>query len=378
MLNKMIILGVFLSILSLFLVSILLKNCRTSFDTEDIIDRIREIQLATDKLESIYKAEFSRSSMMVKHPTSTLATQTTDVHDYLENENQHIPFLPPNPTFYFHNKMPRCGSTTMRNILSLLVERNKFNLIVIQAKENSIINSEIDLIDYINDLKQEQQDDSITLVIKHNSFVNFTNYGSRQPTFINVIRNPIDRYMSMYQTCRHGMTGQDGKPFASCSGMSSEELDKPVEEFFLELNTTQNQSDNQNLFFKTHYINWLCGANTICQEAHLPSSRSKAYSYTKQLILNEYFTIGILEQLEKSLKLFSSLMPEIYSGANEVLKTEVIQMKATSSSSKVSTTISANTRSWLESTHFKYDIDLYKFVVAKFEKQYEKFVVPFD
>jgi len=34
----------------------------------------------------------------------------------------------PNPRFIFHNKIPKCGSTTMANILAALETTNNFNL----------------------------------------------------------------------------------------------------------------------------------------------------------------------------------------------------------------------------------------------------------
>ena len=39
-----------------------------------------------------------------------------------------LPELPPNPTFVFHNKLPKSGSTTMKYIADYLQDKNNFKM----------------------------------------------------------------------------------------------------------------------------------------------------------------------------------------------------------------------------------------------------------
>ena len=67
----------------------------------------------------------------------------------------------------------------------------------------------------------------------------------------------------------------------------------------------------------------------MAQKSHKQSSKYrpygrsllyKAYEYAKNLVLNEFFVIGVLERLEDTLALFENLMPKVYEGASDVYR----------------------------------------------------------
>ena len=285
---------------------------------------------------------------------------------------------PPNQKLFFHNKMPRCGSTTMRNILSDLSIRNNFNFIMILAKEKKYLNSEADLVELIEN-RANLKPDLPALAMKHNTFVNFTIYGFEQPTFFNVVRNPIDRYLSSYYTCRNGMEGQNGMKGNACKDMTEGELKLSADDYFRNLREGIHGghiTGRKKKKIRTGYCHWLCGAHEICQYEDSKKKKHLTYDYTKKLILKSYYTIGVLEKLKDTLKLFEKLLPDLYEGGLTVFeKSEKVKKTTHSSATKDKKTISNETRVWLEETHFKYDIDLYRFIVARFNMQFEKFVL---
>jgi len=281
---------------------------------------------------------------------------------------------PKNPNFFFHNKMPRCGSTTMRNILSALSQRNNFNFIMIPVA-NPIGYNDESLVNYVAG-KRSQEPGTTDFVIKHHTFVNFTDYGHEQPTYINVIRNPIDRYISNYYTCRYGMEGQNGLVGPRCRNMTQEQLDEPVEQYFLNLKRRYELS-KKSLTIRTNYCHWICGGHKVCALENSLKFKHKAYEYAKNLVLNEFFVIGMLERFDDTLALFEKLMPTVYAGALTLSReSELVSKVIEGSAAKVKPSgLTNSTRQWLEATLFSYDIDLYRFVEKKFDLQFKKFVV---
>ena len=104
---------------------------------------------------------------------------------------------------------------------------------------------------------------------------------------------------------------------------------------------------------------------------------STKYQHTKNIILNEYFSIGILEVLKESLQLFEVIMPQIFKNAVAAYDRDLKVLKSSENSKTlVKETISNETREYLEKHQFSYDIDLYRFIEAKFYIQYRLFVKP--
>ena len=239
---------------------------------------------------------------------------------------------------------------------------------MIKASERR--DDEKDLVEYIDQQRLEMQKQGfVAIAMKHSTFINFTEFNREQPTYLNVIRNPIDRYISHYYTCRNGKEGNpnSGGP---CKEMSDEQLNRPVDEHFQNIKAV-NQS-----YLSTAYVHWLCGTKPICFQTNNENfSLQKKYEYTKSIALNQYHSIGLLERLRDSLRLFEKIMPRVYHGAVAAYDNEEKVMKATHNSKTINVLpISNKTRTWLERTHFKYDMDLYRYVVAKFNLQFERFV----
>lgn len=302
--------------------------------------------------------------------------------------NQYIPSpTPPSPNFYFHTKMPRCGSTTMRNLIDELAVKNNFKFIMIKSKEN--IHDEEELVNFIDQQRRELHtqygENTVSIVMKHSTFINFTRYEKPQPTYLNVVRNPIDRYISHYYALRFGVNGRPISVKPNQPTMSDEKKYRSIEEHFQII-----KRKGPNISIPTGYHNWICGTNPICNNPNkdllntnnnennkekINYLKQKTYEYTKIIALNEYHSIGILERLRDSLQLFEVILPKIYTGAVQALEqSQQVEKVIHNSASIERREITNQTRLWLERTHFKYDMDLYKFILAKFNLQYDRFV----
>ena len=122
----------------------------------------------------------------------------------------------PNPNFIFHNKLPKSGSSTMNQLLRNLAKKNNFNFAKVEPNQipNDRFDLEKPLVKFVQETKKvnylvSNSDINQILkepyfLLKHHFHFNFTRHGLRQPTFVNVIRDPVDWYTSQYYFRRFG------------------------------------------------------------------------------------------------------------------------------------------------------------------------------
>ena len=124
----------------------------------------------------------------------------------------------PNENFVFHNKLPKCGSTTMHDILRQLSTKNSFHYVKMDAQMMNF-DEENKLIEWLQANMREP-----FFLMQHHYYMNFTKYGYFQPTMINVIREPVDWFSSHYHFKLYGWQrnpgqreyqSQDQKPMVS-------------------------------------------------------------------------------------------------------------------------------------------------------------------
>lgn len=268
-----------------------------------------------------------------------------------------------NPDFYFYNKMPKCGSTTLKVLLKELALKNKFaQYVVLMGTKTSRDDTEEML---VNDIwgEYEKAKQSPFIAVKHETILNFTKFGKAQPTTFNIVRDPIDRFVSNYYFCRYGSISM---PNYRCRPYPEDKRLMLVDDFF----TTGHGKLGE--FSDTHYVSWLCGYDPLCKKSISKTDKDKpaVYSYTKNLIMNDYLVLGILEEFKKTLTLFEVMMPEIFTGALETVKDEKVTSAAAAMKTNKKAGLSNETRVFLEQNQFSYDMDLYRFIKAKFYKQY--------
>lgn len=269
--------------------------------------------------------------------------------------------------------MPKCGSTTLKVLLKELAIKNKFaQYIVLMGSGKTSKDDTEEML--VNDIYKEYQKaaqakQSPFIAVKHETILNFTKFGKEQPTTFNIVRDPIDRFVSNYYFCRYGSISM---PNYRCRPYPEDKRLMLVDDFF----TTGH--GKVGMFADTHYVTWLCGYNPLCKLSISKDDKNKpaVYSYTKNLIMNDYLVIGILEEFKKTLNLFEIMMPEIFTGALQTVTDEKVTSAAAAMKTNKKAGLSNETRIFLERNQFSYDMDLYHFVKAKFYKQYAYMVGP--
>ena len=86
----------------------------------------------------------------------------------------------------------------------------------------------------------------------------------------------------------------------------------------------------------------------------------------KTNILNHYYIVGLLEEMELTLKLMESKMPQFLNGVLEVYKGPVGQGTTYTSSTAYNYTIDEDVRNYLSTGPLKYSVDVYKFITSLF------------
>lgn len=238
--------------------------------------------------------------------------------------------------------------------------------------------------DVMSKISQQRSDSTKPIVVvKHHQMINFTAYAhpnsAYYPEFpiihnlkfisFNLIRHPVDRWISAYNFCRGGMR-HDPTPRDTCKGMTQEQLDMTPGEYF------------ENNYWIGQRYSWFFGwlitddcqfCNQVKWEKNQDwmSRPVKAATYTwiKEFILSNpeiIYHLGVLEELELSLKLFSTLMPDIFSNMNGVLQTEEVKKAIRNSKSVKNHTVSDEVYHQLAVGPFKYEVDLYNFIKNRF------------
>lgn len=94
---------------------------------------------------------------------------------------------------------------------------------------------------------------------------------------------------------------------------------------------------------------------------------------SKISLLHKIYAIGILEELNITLKLFETVMPEFFSGAVEIQKSGVLEKVKESSQSIGKVTLSAENRKILENRMLRYEMDYYFFARQVFDQEIKKY-----
>ncbi|XP_043924868.1 uronyl 2-sulfotransferase [Protopterus annectens] len=224
---------------------------------------------------------------------------------YLDDHGGLSPKALPFPSQVVYNRVGKCGSRTIVLLLRMLSERHGFNFAAsdIHNKTRLTKYEQETLIRNISTTEQPY------LFTRHVHFLNFSRFGLEQPTYINMIRDPVNRFLSNYFFRRFGDWRSEQNHMVRTPGMKDEERYLDINECILE---NYPECSNPRLFY---IIPYFCGQHPKCREPG-----EWALERAKQN-LNEYFLlVGILEELEDVLLLLERLLPHYFTGAFDIYK----------------------------------------------------------
>lgn len=209
------------------------------------------------------------------------------------------------PSQVVYNRVGKCGSRTVVMLLKLLAEQHHFNLVSseIHNKTRLSKHEQVALMRNITAIPEP------FLYTRHVHFLNFTSFKIEQPVYINIIRDPINRFLSNYFFRRFGDFRGEQFHLLRTPNMKDEERYLDINVCILE---NYPECSNPRIFY---IIPYFCGQHPQCREPGL-----WALERAKQNVLENYLLVGILEELEDVLLLFERLLPQYFTGVVDIYK----------------------------------------------------------
>uniref|UniRef100_H2ZJG2 Sulfotransferase n=1 Tax=Ciona savignyi TaxID=51511 RepID=H2ZJG2_CIOSA len=252
--------------------------------------------------------------------------------------------------YIIYNRVPKCGSMSLTTLCYRLGAANGFKVASPYEDGEKPNKNEEDQMHFVNFLHEQRPG---YMYIRHQYFIDFTKFGKKQPIYVNMIRDPVERFESFYYFSRFGNERGGG---GASSRMSEIRRQESIDECI--------QRRRQECI-KPYWqvVPYFCGQDAGCM------TRSQwAVEKAKQNIKKNYVFVGILEDLDNSLKIMEAILPSYFNDALHVYHNpENERMKhETHTRNKKDTSTAA--RDFLKSeTSLKLEYDLYEFVKSEME-----------
>ena len=207
------------------------------------------------------------------------------------------------PAFVLYNRVPKCGSSTLKSIVNQLRFRNGFVSIDSLEKDpyfgKMLMHQNVGQVAETKKLIQRLENK--TVFTEHSHFVNLD---TPAVAYINLIRDPIARVNSAYCYARD-LTKEFGKH--QTINNRSQSLGQCIQN-----SSIRHCVNNYNMYITIKYF---CGKNDKCR--HNPNT-----DYAMNLAITNidkfYLVVGVIEQFKKTLKVLEYLLPEYFAGAVHV------------------------------------------------------------
>jgi len=280
---------------------------------------------------------------LIDHIDVNLSTETVLSNNKNENFLSRI----------VYNRVGKCGSRTMQNIIRVLSKKNSFNFYLSPLSNDTRpkLNFLIEEIKLINSIA------SPMLYSRHIHYINFRKFGLLSPVYINLIRDPIERFSSNYHFKRFGdMINNQGRQ----AGLSDHDRYMNINDCILK---NHSECMTNGLWYMIPYF---CGQEAFCRTPSVEALRR-----AKMNVLDNYIAVGILEDFEGSLKVFEKLLPQHFSGVTQVYNDFLQDSNRKNTSTIGKKRLSEKAIAVLRS-RMHYDYDFYYFVIALFKNLKKK------
>ncbi|KAM9004080.1 uronyl 2-sulfotransferase isoform 2-T2 [Sarcophilus harrisii] len=276
---------------------------------------------------------------------------------YLDDHGPFPSKVLPFPSQVVYNRVGKCGSRTVVLLLRILSEKHGFNLVTsdIHNKTRLTKNEQMELIKNISTAEQPY------LFTRHVHFLNFSRFGGDQPVYINIIRDPVNRFLSNYFFRRFGDWRGEQNHMIRTPSMRQEERYLDINECILE---NYPECSNPRLFY---IIPYFCGQHPRCREpGEWALERAK-------LNVNEHFLlVGILEELEDVLLLLERFLPHYFKDVLSIYKNPE-HRKLGNMTVTVKKTVPSPEAIQILYQRMRYEYEFYYFVKEQFHLLKRKF-----
>ncbi|KAG7260481.1 hypothetical protein CRUP_026391 [Coryphaenoides rupestris] len=200
-----------------------------------------------------------------------------------------------------YNRVPKTASTSFTNIAYDLCGKNRFHVLHINTSKNNPVLSLQDQVRFVNNVTSWTEMKP-AFYHGHVAYLDFSKYGVQgKPTYINVVRDPIERLVSYYYFLRFG---DDYRPSlrrrkqGDKKCVSAGDPDCAPEKLWLQ-------------------IPFFCGHHSECWNVGSRWALERA----KANLVNEYLLVGLTEELEDFVMILEAVLPRFFKGATKLYKT---------------------------------------------------------
>ncbi|XP_060529091.1 heparin sulfate O-sulfotransferase [Cylas formicarius] len=228
--------------------------------------------------------------------------------DNLVNAQRYIPrpsevergvdFTDEEDVLVLYNRVPKTGSTSFVGIAYELCKRNAYHVLHVNITANSHIlslNNQISFVNNVTNWKSMKP----ALYHGHFAFIDFSKFGFPKPLYINIIRRPLDRFISYYYFVRYG---DNFRPYLIRRKHGDTiTFDECVERDLPDC--------DPNLMWLQ--VPFFCGHASNCWK---PGNKW-ALTEAKKNLVNNYFLVGVTEELEDFIGVLEQSLPRLFKGA---------------------------------------------------------------
>ncbi|CAD5119277.1 DgyrCDS7905 [Dimorphilus gyrociliatus] len=247
-------------------------------------------------LNNIHPTKKKLNRSVLTQPVLTLSSAKRTDRGTLQSVNKQVQL---NKIFY--NRVPKCGSRTIIELIKTSAETNKFQ--VHELKEYSPYFHE----DEYNYKTVETFEESIGpfLLEGHYHFLEFSKYNGTQPTYINVIRDPIERMRSFYYFRRFQPDHIRDMDNATRYRSFDECVSKNIPECVEPLGNSAEEG-----YYKI--IPFFCGHEPFCRKPTRKALDKAIYN-----VENYFAVVGLTEYLKETTEVLDYFLPLFFSGIYE-------------------------------------------------------------
>ncbi|KAJ8910172.1 hypothetical protein NQ315_016183 [Exocentrus adspersus] len=216
------------------------------------------------------------------------------------NRKEASELLNENNVVVLYNRVPKTASTSFVGVAYDLCKKNNFHVLHVNITANS---HTLSLTNQLKFALNVSNWDSMKPALFHGHFayLDFSKFGISNPLYINLIRKPLDRFISYYYFIRYG---DNYRPYLirrkHGNTMSFDEC----------VTKQLPDCDPNNMWLQ---IPFFCGHSINCWK---PGNKW-ALNEAKRNLINNYFLVGVTEELDDFISVLEQSLPRLFKGASD-------------------------------------------------------------
>ena len=230
-----------------------------------------------------------------------------------------------NKNLVFYNRVPKCASTSMEFLFKSLLENSpdthRYKIVNnIESGMKHLLKDDKEIELFIRNTIPQTSPSNQILFIQHLYFIDFQKFNQKTPIYINLLRNPVDQWISGYYFLRFGFEKFDSNGNKINSTLEERQNWKKYnnvnfsdEEMQMDIETCIKSETKSCVNVWSELLSYFCG-----HEQPLCLRRDQAaFERAKYNLVNNFAAVGILENLKDSLLYFDQVVPNFFHGLKE-------------------------------------------------------------